>query len=142
MTMLDPVARFNELMQSFISTIDPKWPQKALTALAREIRADAANAVRDHYMTCASDDPSEEYMRGLLAAEKAIMALSGTAQQMREALILVDSVGRNVLGRKFNHCGTMNATQLGERDCVLNMLAKVSAALAAYDALSKHEGGR
>lgn len=58
-----------------------------------------------------------------------ISSLRAELATVKAALRLVVQVGENVLKPKFDHCGAMNATQLMDRDCVLNMLKRAQAIL-------------
>ena len=57
-------------------------------------------------------------------------AVDSVLDAVVKALELVATVGDNVLRRKFDHSGAMNATQLGDRDTVVNMLSTVNGLLA------------
>lgn len=63
------------------------------------------------------------------AREQYIAKLEAKVRELEEALRAVSSVGRNILKPKFDHCGFMNATQLGNRDAVLHMLKQVERTL-------------
>lgn len=61
--------------------------------------------------------------------QQELLRLRARVGELEEALRAVSSVGRNILKPKFDHCGFMNATQLGNRDAVLHMLKQVERTL-------------
>jgi len=103
-----------------------KWARDGMVVAACPEIQDGLYIIRERYdaLRAKVREYHEKYVhQDLLFAEQ------DKVRELEEALRAVSSVGRNILKPKFDHCGFMNATQLGNRDAVLHMLKQVERAL-------------
>lgn len=114
-----------------------KQSEETLEAKLRKAEEERTCADEIHQRICEILD-SEQWREGnrVLASWEVVQRIMQERDQLQarvgeleEALRTVSSVGRNILKPKFDHCGFMNATQLGNRDAVLHMLKQVERAL-------------
>lgn len=61
--------------------------------------------------------------------QQRLATLTRERDRLREVVELLVALGRNLFLPRFDHSGAMNASQLGARDCVRNLLTKAQAAL-------------